>query len=152
MRLFRRLLREYASSLGVDLCFQGFDRELAGLPGDFAPPSGGAWLAWHGDRAIGCVALRRIDGRRSEMKRLYVRPRERGHRMGAHLAEVVVRAARARGYRWVYLDTLPTMRAARSLYARMGFVPTRPYRYNPVRGCAYLRLPLRSARGRIGNR
>ena len=138
----RRLLQEYHRSLGVDLCFQGFEGELAGLPGEYAPPGGGLWVAWADRRPVGCVALRRLDARRAEMKRLYVRPAARGRGLGARLARRALVAARRRGYAWLYLDTLPTMRAARALYARLGFARTRAYRYNPVPGSAFLRLDL----------
>lgn len=138
----RRLLRAYHRSLGVDLSFQGFEGELAGLPGEYAAPHGGLWIAWAGRRTVGCVAVRRLDARRAEMKRLYVRPAARGRGLGARLARRAVVAARGRGYAWLYLDTLPTMRPARALYARMGFARTRAYRYNPVPGSVYLRLDL----------
>lgn len=138
----RRLFLEYQRSLGVDLCFQGFDEELRSLPGAYGERGGRLWIAWDGPRAIGIVALRRLRGDRAEMKRLYVRSRARGRGLGRRLVGLVLRSARAYGYRWIYLDTLPTMTEARALYRSVGFVPVAPYRPNPIRGSDFLRLRL----------
>lgn len=129
----RELLREYAAGLAVDLSFQGFEAEVADPLGfyEFVLLAEG-----------GCVALRRIDDRTCEMKRLYVRPKARGGGLGRRLAEAVVAEARGRGYRRMLLDTLPTMSEARSLYSRLGFVEAEPYRYNPVPGTTFLELSL----------
>ncbi len=143
VRQARRLIEEYARSLAVDLCFQGFDEEMRGLPGKFVPPSGGLWLAWVGRRAVGCVALRRFDGSRCEMKRLYVRPRYRDLGIGRRLVSATVRAAERAGYRRMLLDTLGSMRSALRVYASFGFRAVRPYRYNPIPGAVYLALSLR---------
>jgi putative acetyltransferase len=129
----RELLREYEAGLDVDLSFQNFDAELA-------DPLGFYELVLLADG--GCVALRRIDDETCEMKRLYVRPTRRGGGLGRLLAEAIVAEARARGYRRMLLDTLPTMTAARSLYATLGFLEAEPYRYNPVPGTTFLELRL----------
>src|SRR5437764_278210 len=100
----RRLFREYEASVGVDLCFQNFQQELEGLPGDYAPPAGRLLLARTGEGAAGCVALRRIDDRVCEMKRLYVRPQFRGTGLGRKLAEAVIARACARAARHGRLD------------------------------------------------
>src|SRR5215208_6722295 len=129
----RGLLREYAAALDVDLSFQDFATELADP------------LAFYDVVLLadgGCVALRRLDPESCEMKRLYVRPGARGDGLGRRLAEAVVAEARARGYRRLLLDTLPTMEAARRLYASLGFRETAAYRYNPVAGTTFLELEL----------
>jgi ribosomal protein S18 acetylase RimI-like enzyme len=139
----RGLFEEYAASLGVDLCFQGFEEELAGLPGNYAPPSGRLLLAVQDDEAAGCVALRRMEQDVCEMKRLYVRPAYQGLGIGRMLVERVIEEARDAGYRRMRLDTLPTMMSARALYRRIGFYEIAPYRSNPVEGVAFLELDLK---------
>lgn len=136
--LVRRLFREYADGLGVDLCFQGFEAELAELPGRYAPPAGRLLIAWRGDEALGCVALRPIDEAACEMKRLYLRPQARGLGLGRQLAERICDEARAAGYARIYLDTLPTMTAAVALYESLGFRPAEAYVYNPLAGAMFL--------------
>jgi ribosomal protein S18 acetylase RimI-like enzyme len=142
LAVLRALLREYEAGLGVDLCFQGFEAELAGLPGRYAPPAGRILLAWSGGEAVGCVALRPLDGGACEMKRLYVRPEARGGRFGRQLAERVISEARAAGYSRICLDTLPSMAAAQRLYEALGFEPTEPYVFNPVPGARFMALEL----------
>jgi ribosomal protein S18 acetylase RimI-like enzyme len=131
----RALFLEYAASLGVDLSFQKFDDELAQL-GDFYE-----CILVAGD-ADGCVALRRIDGRVCEMKRLYVRPSARGGGLGRALAEAIIGEARSRGYARMRLDTLPSMGTAMALYEELGFRDIAPYRFNPIEGVRFLELEL----------
>jgi ribosomal protein S18 acetylase RimI-like enzyme len=135
-----RLFRAYADGLGVDLCFQGFDAELAGLPGAYAPPGGELLLARDATgQAVGCVALRATDKAGcAEMKRLYVAPEARGGRLDQGLAEAILEAARSRGYAEVRLDTLPEMTAAIALYRQLGFQPIAPYYDTPVAGTLFL--------------
>lgn len=138
----RELFREYADGLGIDLCFQGFEEELATLPGKYAPPGGRLLLAWDGARAVGCVALRPLDGDRCEMKRLYVQLAARGGQLGRRLAQRICEEARAAGYRRICLDTLPSMSAAQRVYATLGFKPIEPYVFNPIDGARFLGLDL----------
>ena len=136
------LFSEYASGLGIDLSFQDFDRELAALPGDYAPPTGCILLAKETSEAVGCVALRRISEDVCEMKRLYVKSAFREQGLGRKLAEYVIGEGRARGYRIMKLDTLPSMREALRLYESLGFRKTAPYRYNPVKGAVFMQLDI----------
>ncbi len=138
----RELFREYADWLRVDLCFQDFERELANLPGDYAPPRGRLLLAFHHERAVGCVALRPIDPATGELKRLYVRPEVRGKRVGRRLVEQAIAAAKEIGYRRLVLDTLPQMSEAQVLYRSFGFVEVPAYYENPLPGVVYMALTL----------
>lgn len=143
--LVRALFREYAAGLEVDLGFQDFDRELAGLPGAYAPPLGCLLIGWAGADAVGCVAVRPLAPDIAEMKRLYLRPAGRGSGAGEQLARAAIAHARAAGFRLLRLDTLPSMARARALYARLGFREIPPYRHNPVPGTAFLELELGGA-------
>ena len=141
----RSLMEEYAASLEFGLGFQDFDREMDSLPGEYAPPSGRLFLALLEDRAAGCVAMRRIDAERAELKRLYVRPVHRGKGLGRILARAVVDAAMKEGYSTIMLDTVASMETARTLYASLGFRETEPYRFNPLPGAVYMELDLEAA-------
>jgi putative acetyltransferase len=142
----REILREYAASLAVDLCFQNFEEELATLPGEYAPPAGQLLLAYVGDALAGCGGLRALadadDANACEMKRLYVRPAFRGFGLGRTLAEALLDEARRAGYSVMLLDTLDEMESARELYATLGFEETAPYYFNPIPGAHYLRAEL----------
>ena len=138
----KSLFSAYASSIGIDLTFQDFDRELAALPGEYTPPSGCILLAKEETEVVGCVALRRVSGDVCEMKRLYVKPAFREKSIGRKLSESVIGEARARGYRIMKLDTLPSMREALRLYESLGFRKIAPYRLNPVRGAVFMQLDL----------
>jgi ribosomal protein S18 acetylase RimI-like enzyme len=140
--LARELFREYQRSLDIDLCFQDFERELATLPGEYAPPFGGLFLLYEGRNLAGCVAFRKIDDETCEMKRLYVRPDFRGRHLGKRLAEAVIYKGRVIGYKKMKLDTLPMMTAAIELYRSIGFRSTPPYRHNPVPGALFMELDL----------
>lgn len=142
LRHTRELFQEYEASLGIRLCFQNFERELTGLPGDYAPPQGRLLLALHETQIAGCVAVRRIDGETCEMKRLYVRPAFRGKGVGKELATIIIEEARRIGYARMRLDTLPSMQEAIALYQSLGFQTIEPYRHNPIEGALYMELEL----------
>jgi ribosomal protein S18 acetylase RimI-like enzyme len=137
----RTLFEEYAAALGVGLGFQDFERELAELPGEYAPPGGRLLLALDPE-PVGCVALRPYEPGTCEMKRLYVRPESRGTGLGRRLVEAIVAAGRDAGYERMRLDTMPSMEAARALYRSLGFVEIEAYRFNPVHGTTYFELAL----------
>lgn len=138
----RSLFREYAESLDFDLDFQDFERELDGMPGAYGPPTGRLRLALLDGKAVGCIAIRALEGEICEMKRLYVQPAHRRRGIGRMLAEAGVQDARELGYQSIRLDTVPTMAAATELYRSLGFVEIEPYRYNPLSGAIYLELDL----------
>jgi putative acetyltransferase len=138
----RALFLEYQASLDVDLCFQGFTEELAGLPGSYAPPSGRLLLATVNQHPGGCAALQAITPETCEMKRVYVQPEQRGIGLGRLLVGRVLDEARAIGYRRICLDTLPSMTQAAAMYLALGFEEIPPYRHNPVSGTRYMALSL----------
>ncbi len=142
----RDIFREYACSLGIDLCFQQFDEELACLPGQYKPPRGILQLAWVGGNVAGCCALRPLDGvdyvNAAEMKRLFVRPTHCGLGVGRLLAESTLDFARGVGYSTVFLDTLSDMETARALYVDLGFQEIPPYYHNPIAGAHCLKVDL----------
>lgn len=138
-----RLFREYAAGLPIDLGYQGFEAELAGLPGAYAPPGGALLLAADAaGRAVGCVAVRAIGPGVCEMKRLYVAPEARGGGLGRALAARIIGEARKLGYREMRLDTLPTMTGALAVYRRLGFEEIPAYYATPVADTVFLALAL----------
>ncbi len=136
-------MEEYAASLGVDLGFQDFQREIDSLPLHYGPPGGRFLLAEREGAFIGCGALRDLGAGTCEMKRLYVAPPGRGAGAGRALAEALIAEAQRSGYDRMVLDTLPTMRSAHELYISLGFRPIAAYRYNPVPGASFWELLLR---------
>jgi ribosomal protein S18 acetylase RimI-like enzyme len=141
--LVRELFAEYAASLAFDLSFQGFEKELETLQGEYAPPERCLILARSGTRAAGCVALRKAADGICEMKRMYVRPEFRGKGIGKELAKIVLESARKVGYTYMRLDTVPSMKEAIVLYRSMGFEEIEPYRFNPIDGALFMELDLR---------
>jgi putative acetyltransferase len=149
----RTLFREYAASLNTPICFQGFERELAELPGSYHPilvascdtaraafpPPARCGMAF---RLSACVALRPLSPTIGEMKRLYVRPEYRGQGLGRQLTEAIIEAARRQGFQTLRLDTLPHLHEAIALYRQLGFHDIAPYNDNPAPGVLFLELPL----------
>jgi len=148
LALTREIFQEYADSLQIDLDFQGFAEELAGLPGDYAPPRGELFLAIVDGSVAGCCALRPIDdvdyANACEMKRLYVRKAFRGFGLGRLLVDATLDAAARLGYDCILLDTLDSMESARALYADAGFEEIPPYYHNPIAGTHYLKADIRA--------
>ena len=138
----RALVREYAEWLAIDLEYQDFERELALFPGDYVPPYGALLLAQAGSDIAGCVALRRLEPRICEMKRLWVRSNFQGLGIGRALAVAVLERATQLGYERMRLDTLPRMAAALALYRDLGFREIPAYYPSPVPGTIYLEKAL----------
>jgi GNAT superfamily N-acetyltransferase len=139
----RQLFEEYAAGLGFSLCFQNFDSELADLPGKYSPPTGRLFLAYADEKLAGCIALRSLESKVCEMKRLFARAAFRGTGLGKFLIESLIDEARSIGYERMRLDTLPgKMDAAISLYRRLGFQEIPPYYDNPVEGALFMELTL----------
>lgn len=144
MNQVAQLFRDYQSFLGEDLCFQGFEDELANLPGKYAHPYGAIFLAEHGDKIIGCVAVRPLKDDTCEMKRLYVKPEAQGLKAGRLLAEAIIDKAKALGYKKMQLDTLERLVPALKLYENLGFKRINSYYSNPLDQVVYLELELGS--------
>ncbi|MBW7990671.1 MAG: GNAT family N-acetyltransferase [Planctomycetes bacterium] len=138
----KKLLVEYADSLGFHLRFQDFEGELANLPGDYVSPAGCLLLAVYKDQSVGCVALRKLSDGVCELKRLYVKPSFRGLGIGRALVEAVIEEARKIDYNYMRLDTVPSMEAASALYISVGFKKSDSYRYNPIESAVFMELKL----------
>jgi len=136
----RELIREYSASLGIDLSFQNFEREMAEFPADYARPDGRVLVAVEGGETVGVVGLRRLSGKVCELKRMYVRPEFRGKGIGRKLAKRAIKEARDIGYVRMRLDTLSRLKEAVSLYDSLGFKEIAPYTVNPNRGVIYMEL------------
>lgn len=134
----RRMLQEYVEWIGLDLAFQEIDAELSGLPGDYAPPGGALLVAVNGDRHVGMIAVRPLEGEVAEMKRLYVRPAARGQGLARRLVAHICEHARTLGYREIRLDTLPKMGEAQALYEALGFRDIEPYYDTPIAGTRFM--------------
>jgi putative acetyltransferase len=139
----RALFLEYGSSLGFSLCFQSFDEEVKNLPGAYGPPNGVLLLAHCSDHAAGCIALRKLEAGICEMKRLYVRPGDRGLGLGRMLVERLIAEARVIGYERMRLDTVGSaMKDAVALYRRLGFREIAPYSSIPIESALWMELLL----------
>ena len=137
-----KLFREYAQAIATDLEYQGFAAELAALPGPYAPPSGALLIAYVGDQLAACAALRALDARIAEMKRLYVRSEYRNAGLGRRLVAAIIDAARRGGYAELRLDTLSSMASAQALYRRLGFIEIPPYSNRRLPGTRFYSLQL----------
>lgn len=140
--IIRELFVEYAASLHLDLYLYGFSQELLGLPGQYTRPEGRLLVAFEGDEAAGCIALRKFNKNDCEMKRLYVRPKFRGQGIGKALTEAIIAKAKDIGYNKIFLDTFTNMKEAVSLHESLGFKKTGPYYYNPLEGAVFMVLDL----------
>lgn len=138
----RKIFREYQESIETDLCFQKFEEELASLPGKYSLPQGRLYLTFIDDEIVGCVALRPMEDKNCEMKRLYVRPEYRGIGLGRILAEKIINDAKEIGYKKMFLDTLDTMTFAVKLYNKLGFQDSHEYCFNPIEGAIFMELIL----------
>lgn len=144
IREIQALFLEYAQSLGFDLEFQGFKQEMDDFPGSYNPPGGRLLLACAGGQPVGGVGLRRLADDICELKRLYVRPAGRGRQIGRMLVGKAILEARKAGYRFMRLDTLPSMRSANQLYVKAGFYPIEAYCHNPIEDAIFMELDLQA--------
>jgi putative acetyltransferase len=142
LEIIRELFREYENFLGFHLCFQEFEKEMEGLPGKYAPPEGRLIIAEYDSEVAGCIALKKIGEGICEMKRLYVRPKFRGKKIGRVLAEKIIAEAKAIGYKKMRLDTLKRLKEALSLYRSMGFREIGSYVFNPLEDVVYMERDL----------
>lgn len=142
IQIIRELFIEYAAELKVDLCFQGFQKELDSLPGKYAEPEGSLLLLEADNQTVGCVALRKIEDGTCEMKRLYLKPDYRKYGFGRVLAEKIIEIAKEKGYKKMNLDTLERLSAAIALYQKLGFIKTIPYNFNPENDVVYFEKEL----------
>ncbi|SYZ73285.1 GCN5-related N-acetyltransferase [Candidatus Zixiibacteriota bacterium] len=140
--LVKILFMEYAQSFNFENCFQNFDEELAGLPGEYAPPSGQLFLIYDDDTPIGCAALRKIDREICELKRLYLRPSSRGKGVGRWAVHEIIAIAKTLNYKKLVLDTMPSLKEALALYRSVGFRVMKPPKNDSIRGAIYLELEL----------
>lgn len=139
----RNLFREYEAWFGLKLCFQNFDEEVANLPGKYAAPEGRLFLAFADEKVAGCIALRKLEDKICEMKRLFVRDEFRGRKIGVLLIEKLFEEARQIGYKKMRLDTFPAkMGKAVSLYESYGFRKIAPYYHNPYGETLFMELDL----------
>ena len=132
------LFEEYAAALNVDLCFQGFDEELKVIHVQYNLPKGCLMMVYDDDKAIGCAAIREFENATAELKRMYLKPEYRGHKIGKTLLELMIMKAKELGYTKIRLDTLPQMKKALQLYKKFGFIEIDSYRFNPVEGTVYM--------------
>jgi ribosomal protein S18 acetylase RimI-like enzyme len=140
----RALFIEYQQYIGIDLCFQNFNEELANLPGDYAPPSGRLYIAYDDDVPLGCVGLRKLDDTTCEMKRLYVKPSHRGKKLGKLLVETIIVDAKEIGYKRMVLDTLSRMKEAVAMYRKFGFKEIPQYCNDPLEDAIFMELLISS--------
>lgn len=142
IEIAQHLLQEYGELRCYDIALGDYEKEMAGLPGEYAQPHGCLLLAFHDNDPVGCVALRRRDDEVSEMKRLYVKPDYRDRKICRALVVEVIREAREKGYRLMRLDTHPWMKEAEALYKSVGFYEIEAYRFNPIEGVKFFELKL----------
>jgi putative acetyltransferase len=134
----KKLFEEYAASLNFNLCFQGFAEELNQLDQQYNTPTGALIIAYANNRAIAAVGIRQFEAQKAELKRMYTIPEFRGQKIGASLLKKAVDLSTQLGYKWLLLDTLPSMEAAIKLYKEAGFNDIEPYRYNPFDTAIYM--------------
>ncbi len=138
------LVREYAAWLNIDMSFQNFEQEMAQMGSTYSLPNGLFWVVQEGERLVGCVGFKHLDATTAEVKRLYVQPAFRGHKLGEQLMQLLTDTTRQLGYQRVVLDTVPQTVAAQGLYLRMGFTPIAQYYDGPTLATQFFELPLHS--------
>jgi ribosomal protein S18 acetylase RimI-like enzyme len=139
----RKLIREHFEAHSQAHTAGEISAVIDRLPDPYTLPLGGLWVAWQGDEAVGCVALQPLSEDSGEVKRMYVRPANRGQGIARMLCQLVIDEARKRGYQRLRLGTLSSMLPAQNLYTSMGFTPIAPYRKIEFGDTLFYELDLR---------
>lgn len=140
---YTNMLIETNPQMAIYLEIQNYDDELLHLEKKYGIPDGRLYIAYIDEKPAGCVALRKLDDTKCELKRLFVRPEFRGQNLGHILIKQIIDDAKSIGYESLFLDTLPFLKSAIHLYKSFGFKDTEPYNNSPVDTTIFMKLKLK---------